>query len=291
MSKTIVFVHGNFVSTRCWENWIPRFEGRGFRCVPIAYPGRDASVETLRANPDPALMASLTIEKVVEHHVRIIRTLPEKPIIIGHSFGGLLTQLLVQRDQAAAAVAIDSVPPMGIIPFTLSFYRSTAPVINPFVPASRPYVMSFAHWQYSFVNGQPLAEQRAAYDRYLVPESRRLARGALSRGGRVDFKRQHAPLLLIGGENDRIMPAAVNRQNFARYAKSSPSITEYKEFTGRNHFTVIGGRGWEEVADYSLDWAVRMAERPARDLAEEDRQRGNSTAPVFTARDRVGSAR
>jgi pimeloyl-ACP methyl ester carboxylesterase len=265
MARTIVFIHGNFVSSRCWDAWVARYKSRGYTCVAVAYPGRDKPVAWLKANPDGALLGSLTLDRVADYHEKVIRSLDEKPIIIGHSFGGLLTQLMVQRDLAAAAVAIDSVPPQGVLVPNWSFFRSTWPVLNPFVPASRPYLMSFEHWQYTFVNGLPLEEQRAAYDTYVVPESRRLSRGGLSSAARIDFKRPHAPLLLIGGEKDNIMPASLNRVNYQRYAKS-PSITEFKECPGRTHYTVIGGQGWEQVADYALDWATRVtADREARE--------------------------
>jgi pimeloyl-ACP methyl ester carboxylesterase len=257
MTKTIVFIHGNFVNNRCWDGWVARYRARGFNCLAIAYPGRDKPVDWLKANADGKLLGSLTLAQVADYHATVIRSLDEKPIVIGHSFGGLLTQLMVQRGVAAAAVAIDSVPPQGVIVPSWSFIRSTWPVLNPFVSASRPYLMPFRHWQYTFTNGLPLAEQRASYDVYVVPESRPLARGGLSSAARINFKRLHAPLLLIGGEKDNIMPAKLNRANYRRYQQSG-SITEYKEFAGRTHYTVIGGQGWEEVADYALDWTTRM---------------------------------
>jgi len=259
MTNTIVFVHGSFVSKSCWDLWTARFESRGIRCIAIAYPGRDAPVKTLRANPDRQLLASLTITEVLDHHERIIHSLDERPIIIGHSFGGLLTQLLVQRGLAEAAVAIDSVPPQGVMPLRFSFYRSIAPLVNP-LAGNRPYMMSFSHFQYAFANGMPLAEQRAAYEKYIVPESRPLARGALMRAGRVDFKKPHAPLLFIGGEIDNLMPASLNRQNYRRYREGSSSLVDYKEFAGLNHFTVIAGSGWERVADYAVHWAKRVTD-------------------------------
>ena len=139
-----------------------------------------------------------------------------------------------------------------------SFFRSLWPVINPLVPASRPYLMPFSHFQYTFVNDLPAPEQRAAHDAKVVPESRRLARGALSRAGRVDFLRRRAPLLMIAGEKDHIMPAALNRANFRRYRRSE-SVTEFKQFPGKSHYSVIGGsRGWQDVADFALDWAARV---------------------------------
>src|SRR5262245_19062694 len=187
--------------------------------------------------------------------VQSIRALGEKPIIIGHSFGGLLTQLMVQRDLAAAAVVIDSVAPPGVLSSKWSFYKGTWPVLNPFA-GSRPYYMSFRHYQYAFANDQTLAEQRAGYELDIVPESRRLARGALTLAAKIDFKRPHAPLLFIAGERDHLMPASLNRSNYERF-KKSPSPVEFKQFADRGHYSIIGGEGWQEVADYALAWAQR----------------------------------
>jgi len=262
MSKTIVFIHGNFVSNHCWDAWVARYEARGYRCIAPAYPGRDKPVAILKRHPDNALLGALTIEQVIDHLVRTIAALPEKPIIIGHSFGGLLTQLMVQRDLASAAVAIDSVPPPGVVTLKWSFLRSLWPVINPFISASKPYYMPFEHFQYTFTNDLPLEEQRRAYDADVVPESRRLGRGGLSRAAKVNFKKAHAPLLLIAGEKDHIMPASLNRTNFNHYKKGNPSsITEFREFPGMAHYSVIGGndKRWEEIADYAVSWATRMS--------------------------------
>jgi pimeloyl-ACP methyl ester carboxylesterase len=128
--------------------------------------------------------------------------------------------------------------------------------------------MSFKHFQYAFANSLSLAEQKVAYERDMVPESRRLSRGGLSSAARVDFKRRRSPLLFIAGEKDRIMPAALNRTNFRRYGKS-PSVTEFKEFPGHSHYSIIAGKGWEEVADYALDWAMRAASSHEGRLRQE----------------------
>src|SRR5262245_2503948 len=214
-TRTVVFIHGNFVNYQTWDNWIARYEARGYRCIAIPYPGRDKTVEALRkAHPDPTL-GKLSLGKAIDYHVNIIKGLDELPIIIGHSFGGLITQLLVNRGLGAAAVAIDSVPPMGVLTSKLSFFRGTFPVLNPL--ASGPYLMSFKHWQYAFTNGMSFDEQRRAYDQYLVPESRTLSRGGLGFDARVNFKKPHAPLLFIAGEKDNLMPAALNNTNFKRY--------------------------------------------------------------------------
>jgi pimeloyl-ACP methyl ester carboxylesterase len=229
--------------------------------VPIAYPLREDTVESLRRkHPDPAL-ARLTLSQVLDHHVRTIRALPEKPIIMGHSFGGLLTQLLTQRDLGVASVTIDSVPPSNVIGTQWSFLKSVLPAVNP-VKRNQPYLMPFKHFQYAFVNGMEPGAQREAYDRHVVPESRVLAGGGLSPLARVDFKRDRTPLLMIAGSIDHIMPAALNRATFKRY-QASPAVTEFKEFAGHNHYSIIAGPGWEEVADYALSWAERMTTRPS----------------------------
>ena len=255
--RTIVFVHGNFVTKRCWDRWVRRYEERGHRCLAIAYPLRDEPVEVLRKqHPDPAT-GRLTLQEVLDHHLKLIRALPEKPIIIGHSFGGFLTQLLVQRDVAVAAVAVDSVPPAGVPPLQLSSLRALLPVLNPLKPRTEPYLMSFPEFQFAFVHTLPLEEQRRAYDHEVVPESRVLAGGALSPLGRVDFTKDRAPLLFIAGEVDHIMPAKLNRANYERYRKS-PAVTEFKEFPGRDHY-LIASPGWEEIADFALEWALAHA--------------------------------
>ena len=257
MTNTIAFIHGNFVTRRSWEPWLARYSARGYNVVSIAYPGRDKPVESLKANPRDPFLRTLDLKTTIEHHVQEIRALDEKPIIIGHSFGGLITQLMVQRDLAVAAVAIDSVAPPGVLSLKWSFFKGTWPVLNPFA-GSRPYYMSFKHYQYAFANDQTLAEQRAGYDLDIVPESRPLARGGLFPVAKVDFKRSHAPLLFIAGEKDHLMPASLNRTNYERYKKKSSSLVEFKEFAGRGHYSIIGGQGWEEVADYALAWVQRV---------------------------------
>jgi pimeloyl-ACP methyl ester carboxylesterase len=256
-TKTIVLIHGNFVSYHSWAPWVSRYEARGYKCIAVPYPLRNKSIAELRRiHPDPEL-GKLTLDEVVNHLVRTIQGLSEKPIVIAHSFGGMLTQLLVNRGLPAAAVAIDSVPPQGVTTTEWSFIKSLWPVINPFHPVSLPYMMSFEHFQYTFVNGMPLDKQKQAYE-LVVPESVRLSRAALSSSARVDFKKAHPPLLLIAGEKDHIMPASLNRTNFNRY-KASPSVTEFKEFPGRNHF-LVGSEGWTEIADYALNWAEKAIE-------------------------------
>ena len=252
-SKTIVFIHGMFVTPACWDAWTAYYQAKGYHCLAPAWPGRDQPVETLRKNhPDPQL-GKLTLAEVVEHYARIIVGLDEKPILIGHSMGGLVVQLLLQRNLAVAGIAIDSAPPLGVITTKWSFIKSNWPLINPFVSKYQPYYMPFEHFQYTFVHTMPLAEQRAAYDALVVPESRQVAQGTLSAAARIDFERPHAPLLLIAGEEDHIIPASLTRANHRKYHASAPAITEYAEFAGRTHF-IIGQENWQGVAEYISFW-------------------------------------
>ncbi len=249
-TRTIVFIHGMYMNSLCWEHWITHFQARGYRCLAPDWPGRDLPIEDLRKNhPDP-LLGQLTLSRVVEHFADTIKTLDEKPIIIGHSMGGLVVQLLLQSELAAAAVAIDSAPPMGVFTTKWSFLKSNWPHITPFVSPSSPIAMTFERFQYTFVNDYTLVEQRAAFERYVVPESRRVPRESLTAS--VDFRKPHAPLLLVAGSADHIIPASLNKSNQAKY-KSSTSVTDFKEFAGRTHF-IVGQKNWEEVADYIITW-------------------------------------
>lgn len=265
--RPIVFVHGLFVTRACWQPWIARYQQLGHRCIAPAFPARDATPVELRTRHPDTATADVTLPMVLDVFTKAISALDEPPILIGHSFGGLLVQLLLQRQLGACGVAIDSVPPAGVMSLRWSFLRSLLPVLNPLVPSSRPYLMSFRHFCYTFVNTLLPAEQRRAYDAHVAPESRRLARAGLGALARVDFKAMRPPLLLVAGSKDHIMPASLNRKNWRRYCKS-PATTAYQEFAGRDHF-LIGAPGWEEIADFTLQWATATA-APTRDADRQD---------------------
>ncbi|MGB8644686.1 MAG: alpha/beta fold hydrolase [Anaerolineae bacterium] len=251
-SRTIVLIHGMYMTPLCWEHWVPYFQAKGYNCVAPGWPGRDKPVDSLRkAHPDPEL-GKLTLRAVLEHLAAKIQALDGKPILIGHSMGGLIVQLLLQRDLAAAGVAIDSAPPSGVFTTRWSFVKSNWPHINPLAPQGQPIQMSFERFQYTFVNTLPLDEQRAAYDRYVVPESRRVPGESLGSVARVDFSKAHAPLLFVAGSEDHIIPASLNKSNYGKYRQSTSS-TDFKEFAGRTHF-IIGQKNWEEVAGAIAAW-------------------------------------
>ena len=251
-SKTIVFIHGAFVSNSCWDQWKTYYESKGYTVTVPPWPYKDAPASVLRSRQPDSAVASLGLTQLVDYYAGIIKKMPEKPILIGHSLGGLLVQLLLQQDLGAAGIAIHSVPPQGVVSFKLSFIRSVWKPLGFFTSVKKSHLMSFKEWQYAFTNGMALEEQQTAYNQLVVPESKKVLREGLTKIARIDFKKQHAPLLFISGSEDHIMPASLNYSNYKKYRKDN-SITDYKEFKGRNHY-VLGLPTWQEEADYILDW-------------------------------------
>lgn len=251
-SKTIVLLTGAFVSHHCWDNWKPYLEARGFTTFVPPWPHKEGDAPALRSrHPDKAL-ASLTLPELIAFYTSFISKLPEQPILIGHSFGGLLTQLLLNRGLAAAGVAIHSVPPQGVPPLELSFFRSNTKALGLFTSLDEPYLRSFESWQYAFTNGMPLSEQQASYEQLVIPESKRVLRAGLTSDAHVDFTKEHNPLLILSGSEDHCIPAALNERNFRRY-KNKHSVTTYVNRPGRSHF-VLGQPTWKEDAAFILDW-------------------------------------
>ncbi|MGV3767478.1 MAG: alpha/beta hydrolase [Chitinophagaceae bacterium] len=257
-TKNIVFVTGAFVSNSCWDDWRIYFESRGYHTIAPAWPFKNGTAAELRARqPNDTDLAALTLEQLIDHYIKVVRSFPEKPIVIGHSLGGLITQIINNRGYAAAAVAIHSVPPKGVFPYEFSFLRAGWRVLGLFTSMKKTYLMSFKKWQYAFVNGMPLAEQKRTYEQLTIPESKTVARGGLTNAAYVDFYKPHAPLLLTSGTEGTIIPAHLNRRNYNKYKKDNGSILDYKEFPNRNHF-VLGQPSWKEDADYILDWLKKL---------------------------------
>ena len=266
--NTVVLIHGLWMTPRSWEHWIERYESSGYRVLAPAYPGLEVEVEALRADPSP--IEALSVPATVEHLEKVVGELDSPPIIMGHSFGGVLTQILLDHGFGAAGVAIDSVPAEGVKVVPPSQIKASFPVLKN--PANRHRAVGFTPEQFHYAFTNTLSEEESAqvYERYHVA-----APGSWVWGGVlanftpghqdtwVNFENDdRAPLLFVAGGEDHIMPPSVNKSNVKHYEKSS-ALTEYKEFPGRSHFTV-GQEGWEEVADHALTWAVEhaTAEKP-----------------------------
>ncbi len=259
MTKTIVFIHGAFVGPMCWDNFKGFFEAKGYQCLTPTWPYKDRSIDEQRRSPLPEL-GRLGITEIVDHHAQIIRGLSEPPILIGHSYGGLFVQMLLDRGVGAAGVAIDSAPPKGIWPYYPTAIRSLLWVLV--TPRSRRVVRTnFERFSYGFLNTVPEADRQAIHDKYVIPETARIffqaAYSMFNNITRVNFKNdKRTPLLLIAGSSDHIVPAPINRSNFKKY-KHTSARTDFKEFPNRCHW-IISQPGWEEVAGYAADWLNKI---------------------------------
>lgn len=258
MSRTIVLVHGAWVTPLCWDKMKGYFEGRGYTCLAPTWPYKDQPIEELRRAPPAALMG-LGVAEIVDHYERIIRALDAPPILVGHSFGGLFVQMLLDRGLGTAGVAIDPAPPRGVLPLQWSVLKANAGVLFSWRGWKKIVRMSFSEFRYAFVNTMPPEEQRAAYDQQVVPETGRIffqAGLALldpRRATQVNFQNaKRAPLLLIQGAQDHVVAPGMVRANFNKYRRS-PAQTDFKLFAGRCHW-IIAQAGWEEVASYITDW-------------------------------------
>ena len=253
-SKTIVFIHGLFMNPASWAGWVRFYEAKGYKCHTPAFPYHDGNPATLRQNPDPAL-AQLTFLQVVKSLATFIDTLPEKPILIGHSVGGLLVQKLIELNKGVAGTCIDSAAPKGVNTFKWSFYKANLPVINP-LKGNSIFTPTVEWYRYAFCNTMTLAETQVEFDKYVVPESRNIPRSLLKNDGIIDLKKPHAPLLFIAGEKDNIIPASLNKSNFEAYTDKN-SKKDFKEFSGRTHY-ICGQQNWEEVATYISEWIGKL---------------------------------
>ncbi|MEZ4448436.1 MAG: alpha/beta fold hydrolase [Nannocystaceae bacterium] len=258
-TRTVVLVHGMFVTPASWGPWKAYFEAKGYTVLAPAWPEHEGSpAEARAAHPDERL-AALDLDDVVDHYRAILDGLDDKPILIGHSMGGLVVQRLLAEGRASAVVAIDAAPPKGVFTFHHAFLKSNGRILRGSL--DQPLDMDVDRFAYMFTNTLPAAEQRALWETYARPESRRVGRSAIKAQGKVDFRAKRAPLLLIGGGEDHAVPPVIGRKTWRRYRKAD-SITEYHEFAGVDHW-LIGGPRWQEIADYTSAWLEAQGASPA----------------------------
>jgi pimeloyl-ACP methyl ester carboxylesterase len=263
-AETIVLIHGMWMTPLSWEHWIDHYTDRGHRVLAPAWPGLDAQPEELRRDPSP--LRGLGITEIVDHYDKIIRELERPPIIIGHSFGALITQLLLDRGLGAAGVALSTAAPKGVLKLPLSTLRAALPALRNPANRKKEVPLTPEQFRWCFTNALSRDESDAVYRRYYIPGSGRpffqagLANFNPSAATKVDYKNpKRAPLLFLTGAEDRICPPSVNKANFKKQ-KSAPSATDHKEYPGRSHFP--GQDGWEEVADDALNWTLERAGTP-----------------------------
>ncbi|MES2512933.1 MAG: alpha/beta hydrolase [Bacteroidota bacterium] len=253
-SKTIVFIHGLFVNNTSWSQWKTYFEAKGFTVHTPANPGHEGNPSSLRDSIHPQLTQT-GFEDVVNNAIKLIDTLPEKPIVVGHSLAGLAVMKLIELNKAIAGISIDGAPPKNVFA-PLATIRVVLPVVNPF-KVSSAFMGSKEWYHHAFFNNYSKAESDRFFEEIAVPESRKIARDTLLTSfANIDFKRQHQPLLFIGGEKDNIFSAQFTKKIADSY-KDKNSVVDYKSFEGRSHF-ICGEKSWEEVAEYVYNWIRKL---------------------------------
>lgn len=256
----IVLIHGLWMSPHSWSGWIERYSAAGHVVHAPAWPGVSTLDEELDHTKAPA---DIHIGEVVDHYDAFVRALPEPPILMGHSFGGLITQMLLARGLGRAGVAIHPAAPRGVYRLPLSVLRATFPVFRRPSNRHRLVPLSPAEFHYAFANTVSRAESDSWLAKLAIPApGRPLFESALanltpkSRAATVvDYaKSDRAPLLLIAGDRDHITPSSVVYENFNRYRRAA-AATDFKLFEGRPHLTAALD-GWTDVADYALTWTA-----------------------------------
>ncbi|SDS64552.1 Lysophospholipase, alpha-beta hydrolase superfamily [Actinoplanes derwentensis] len=257
MSTPVIFIHGLWLHASSWQPWIDLFADRGYHAVAPGWPGDAETVAQTRANPDA--LAGHGIDDVVEHYARIIEALPTKPILIGHSFGGMIAQKLLGLDLATAAIAIDAAQIKGVLPLPLSTLRSGFPVLSNPANTNRAVSLTKEQFRYAFANTVTEQESTDLYDRWSIPAPGKPLFEAAAANfnphspAKVDTANEsRGPLLLIAGGKDHTVPEVVVRSTLKQY-RHSHAVTDIIDFPDKAHSLTIDS-GWHEVAETTLTW-------------------------------------
>lgn len=258
----VVFVHGLWLLPSSWDRWAAHFEQAGYAPVSLSWPDDPETVA--EANAHPEVMAGKTVGQVADHLAQLIGTLTRKPAIIGHSFGGLLTQILAGRGLSAASVAIDPAPFRGVLPLPVSALRSSAPVLSNPANRNRAVPLTYDQFRYGFANAVGEEEARELYETYAVPApGAPLFQAATANlnpwtEAKVDTENpDRGPLLIISGEKDHTVPWSIANASYKKQ-QHNKNVTEITEIKDRGHALTID-HGWQEVADTALSFVRRYA--------------------------------
>jgi len=258
----VTFVHGLWLLPSSWERWAAMFEEAGFAAVSPGWPDDPETVEEAKAHPE--VFAHKSVGQIADYVDGIIRRLDKKPVVIGHSFGGLLAQIIAGRGLAAVTVAIDPAPFRGVLPLPVSALRSASPVLSNPANRNRAVPLTYEQFRYGFANAVGEDEAKELYERYSVPGSGVPIFQAASANlnpwteAKVDTKNpERGPLLIVVGEKDHTVPPAIAKAAFKRQ-KGNEGVTEFVEIPGRGHALVIDN-GWRDVADTALAFVKRFA--------------------------------
>lgn len=261
-TNTIVLIHGLWLTPRSWESFRTYYSGRGYTVHTPPWPRMEGEVEEIRR--DPSALAGLGVVEIADHYEKFMGTLSEPPIIMGHSFGGLIVQILLDRGLGAVGVAIDPAAPKGVFRLPFSVLKAASPVLSNPLNVGRVVALTFKQFRYAFGNNVSEAKAREFYDRYAIPgPGRPIFQAATANltphaATTVNYRNtSRAPLLLISGKEDNTVPLSLVKENFRRYDRST-AVTAFKEFRRRSHLIAVQ-EGWLEVAEYALSWAEANA--------------------------------
>jgi pimeloyl-ACP methyl ester carboxylesterase len=261
----LILIHGAWLSARSWENYADYFAKRGFAVSAPEWPRKQGDVEEMRETADAS--TGLGVREIVEHFEQLIGALEQPPVLIGHSYGGLFVELLLDRGLGRAGVAMSPAPPKGILVLPFSTLKAAAPALAH--PSKWHGVVTLTHeeFTYAFVNTFPEEEAAAAYERYSVPETGQIfyeagfANFHLHPPTEVHFKNENrAPLLIVGATEDHTVPASLAHSQYKRYERS-PAQTDYLEFEGRPHLHMVAP-DWREVAAAIDSWLNGVLDGP-----------------------------
>jgi non-heme chloroperoxidase len=259
--QPVAFVHGLWLLPSSWDRWTAVFEEAGYATITPGWPDDPETVEEAKAHPE--VFAGKSIGEIADYVERIIRRLDKRPAVIGHSFGGLLAQIVAGRGLSKATVAIDPAPFRGVLPLPVSALRSASPVLGNPANVHRAVPLTYEQFRYGFANAVSEDEAKQLYETYAVPGSGTPIFEAASANfnpwteAKVDTKNpKRGPLLVIVGDRDHTVPPAIAKASFKKQ-KSNKAVTEYKQIKGRGHALVIDN-GWRDVADTALAFVRRF---------------------------------
>lgn len=259
MKSTIIFIHGMFQNAKSWDKWVQYFTEKGYNCIAESWPLHEGEPAQLRTNP-PAGLGELKLATVTDKYRQLATAQTEKPIIIGHSVGGIITQILVNEGLAKLGVPISSVAPNGMISLDWGFAKNSATIMNP-LKGDEPFIMDLEGFQASFANTLTLEQVQTPFEETATHDSRNVLRDCLGDDGKVDLDLPHVPLLFIAGEKDEIIPYELCEKNAKAYTDELSTV-DYRMFTNRSHF-ICYEPGYEEIIDIVYDWVQRKEDVPA----------------------------
>jgi pimeloyl-ACP methyl ester carboxylesterase len=254
----VVFVHGLWLHHTSWGPWQELFTEHGYAPVAPPWPGEEATVAATRANPDP--MGGYGVGEVANHFADVVTALPQRPIVIGHSFGGLIAQILLGRGLADAAVAIDPAPIKGVLPLPISALRVASIALRNPANAKGTVALSLDEFTYGFANNRTPAEASSLYDSWAIPSPGKplfqaaTANFALHAATTVDLHNSHrGPLLITQGGKDHTVPPAITKATYKLHHRKSSAKTDLQEFPEADHSLTVDS-DWRQIADAALTW-------------------------------------